>query len=176
MPRTTPAVLRPPSVDGIAEATARDQLTYLIWQVRSYGYEWTHGGPRFTLAMMMFGWVFAVVPLLVPIVLARVRSPRSRYYTTGQAILGVVAQRRTLEPTWLLGDHAVATQRHGHGKALRDALLPTLVATSDHHGIVLIAETRSHRLAHQYAAELPGATITRRRNGTYQIRRAPRGR
>ena len=173
MTTRTPTVLRPPSVDGVAEATARDHLASLWWQVRDYRYESTHGGPRITLALLMFGWVFAVAPLLVPIVLARLRSTRSRYFSTGQAIIGVVAQRRSPEPTWLLGDHAVAAQRQGYGKVLRDALFPSLLATCDHDRIVLVTETRSERLARQYAAELPGATITRRRNGTYLIRRTP---
>jgi hypothetical protein len=169
---TTKWAPRPPLVDGVREATTRDHVVAVRWMWRGFWHEWKKGPRRGYVTLLLLGWVVTAVPVLLPIALLRPHRSRARYYSNGQAILGVIVQRNPV-PTWFLGDHIAARQARNYGLALRTALIPPLVAFCDTAGIHLEADTRSERMAHRYVAELPGATLTRASDGLYLIHRVP---
>lgn len=77
---------------------------------------------------------------------------------------------------WTLGHHLSAHPGHGHGRALRQLLLPPLTRQADAHGIPIDFTAANTRVASIYRAADPH--LERRRTlhapGTVPMRRPPR--
>ncbi len=150
----------PPLVDGVtspATAQQRAELAHHLasWALVGYAHAARDGG-RGVPARALAGLFWVVGSLIWPIVKVVARrtahDPSRRFYATPDAILGV----RVTPDGWHIEDHVSRTPGEGHGKRLRQLVVPTPLAYADEHHIALHLTTRSPKLAAAFQAEAPG--------------------
>lgn len=166
--RTSTLVAKPPSVAGVADATVGDHLRALVWLRRNHVRLWREKRILRSGVLAVLWWL--ALPITVPFAASRPWRRRVRYYATPHAQLAIAAKPGGI---WVLQDHIASKMRKGYGRDLRDALLEPVLALVDDLGITVKADTRSEKLATEYLRDLPGATMVRRPNGMFEIRRAP---
>ncbi len=131
----------------------------------SKGRPWSRGYSAF-LALM---WWPALPVLLVGQWWA-LRRESARYYFTPahDAVLALVAS----PAGWHVSEHYTAEPGAGRGRALREALVPLLLAEADRHAVSVYGTAATRALARQYAEQLPGVVDVGR--GFYRGRRLQR--
>jgi hypothetical protein len=117
--------------------------------------------------------------LLLPVRLVQLLDPRAVHYVHRDdhgRVRAALTVKAKPGPRWAVGDHTTRHPGAGHGRLLRAALLPTLVAAADEHRVSIETTAATAALAAAYAAELPGLVdvgpgFPRGR----RLRRPPRG-
>lgn len=146
---------RPPEVPGLPTATWRDAARLTWWAQVGF----LHGARRGSRGARAFSAFLAVcwapcLPILLTGQTVALRRPTARYYLSPDrdAVLAVVARRSG----WHVQEHSSAAPGTGRGRALREVLVPTLLAAADDHGVTVHAAAANRTLAARYADELPG--------------------
>lgn len=162
---------RPPPVPGLPTASWRDAPRLTWWAQRGFLHGASRGssGSRAFSAFLAVAWAPCTPILLVGQAWA-IRRPRTRYYLSPNrdAVMAVVARHNG----WHVQEHSSAVPGTGRGRALRQLLVPALLAAADHEGVTVHATAANRTLAGQYAHELPGLVDVGR--GTIRGRRLQR--
>jgi len=117
-----------------------------------------HGASRGSAGSRAFSAFLAVMwwPAL-PVLLVgqwwalRRRSTRYYFSPNQDAVLALVARR----DGWHVSEHYAAEPGAGRGRALREALVPALLAVADRQGVTVYGTAATRSLARRYAAQLP---------------------
>lgn len=164
-------VPRPPEVTGFPAARERDVLRLTWWA------EWgfLHGATRGSVGARAFSVFLAAawwpsLPVLLVGQLWALRRGTARYYfsPSRDAVLALVAR----PDGWHVAEHSAAAPGAGRGRALREALMPPLLAAADAQGVAVHATAANRTLARQYSTELPGLVDVGR--GLFRGRRLQR--
>lgn len=155
--RVTSMTQLPPDVPGVLTAGPDMAGTMLRWSRAGYRYTVSRASSpraarivaRCILAIWWPSW-----PLLYVVQRLLLRRRRARYYlsTDKTAILAVVASKGT----WVIEDHLSCEPGGGHGKRLRDVLVPSLLADGDQRGVAVELATVIPELAALYSQAVPG--------------------
>lgn len=162
---------RPPEVHGLLEARWWDAPRLTWWAERGF----LHGATRGNVIARAFSAFLAVtwvpgVPVLVLGQTWALRRRTARYYLSPNqdAVLAVVARR----DGWHVQEHTSRAPGTGRGRALRQLLIPGLLAAADDQGVTVHTTAANRTLAQQYASELPDLVDIGR--GTWRGRRLQR--
>lgn len=164
-------VLRPPEVPGFPGPSRGDVLRLMWWAERGFWHGASKGraGPRVYSAFLALMWCPALPVLLVGQWWALRRTSARYYFTpTHDAVLALVARPNG----WYVSEHYSAEPGAGRGRALREALVPLLLAEADRQAVTVYGTAATRSLARQYAAQLPGVVDVGR--GFYRGRRLQR--
>lgn len=148
-------VPRPPEVPGFPGPSARDVLRLMWWAERGFMHGATRGsaGSRGFSALLAAGWWPSLPVLLIGQWWALRRRAARYYFSPGRdAVLALVARREG----WHVSEHYAARPGAGRGRALREALVPTLLDAADAQGIAVYGTAATRSLTRQYAEQLPG--------------------
>lgn len=164
-------VPRPPEVPGFPGPSRGDTLRLMWWAERGFlhgarkGRPWSRGYSAF-LALM---W-WPALPVLLAGQWWALRRRSARYYftPTHDAVLALVASPNG----WHVSEHYTAEPGARRGRALREALVPLLLAEADRQAVTIHGTAATRSLARQYAAQLPGVVDVGR--GFYRGRRLQR--
>lgn len=151
---STPPTPRPPLVAGALEAHLGDVPRILWWSQRGFlhGARHGHGAGRVASVLLALMW-WPMFPLLMVVQAFLVSRRSARYYMSQErdAVLAIVSSA----DGWHVSDHIAARPGTGRGMALRELLLPELLAAADDAGIYVHATAATKRLATAYKAGLP---------------------
>lgn len=137
-------------------ARPRDTWRICRWTARGFALG-ARGGTAasraYYSALTVLYWPLLPVVLAVQLLLIRSSSTR-RYYMTVErdAVIAI----RVSPGTWHIEDHVVARPGTGRGRALRAAVLPTLLRAGDAAGVALEVTAVTDQLAETYRADIPG--------------------
>lgn len=148
-------VPRPPRVPGLPTASGRDALQLVWWAERGF----LQGARRGSVAGRVFSAFLALAwwpctPVLLVGEWVALRRQRARYYLSPgrDAVLAVVARR----DGWHVQEHLCAAPGTRAGRALRERLVPVLLAVADEYGITVHATAVNRVLAKRYVEQVPG--------------------
>jgi hypothetical protein len=166
----------PRQVAGTTVAQPRDTWRIARWTARGFAL----GARRGTGASRVYYSVLTVLywpllPVVLPVQLLLIRSSGGRrYYMTVErdAVIAI-----SVSPgTWHIEDHVSARPGTGRGRALRAAVLPTLLRAADAAGIALEVTAVTDQLAAAYRADIPGLVdVGSARVRGRRLRREPGG-
>lgn len=117
MPTST-LVAKPPSVEGVADATVGDHLRSLVWLRRNHVRLWREKRILRSGVLAVVWWL--ALPVTVPFTASRPWRRRVRYYATPHAQLAIAAKPGRI---WVLQDHIASEMHKGYSRDLKDALL-----------------------------------------------------
>ena len=146
---------RPPEVPGFPGPSRRDVLRLTWWAERGFLHGATRGGAgaRAFSAFLAAAWLPSLPVLVVGQWWALWRGTARYYFSPGRdAVLALVARR----DGWHVSEHYAAEPGAGRGRALREALVPALLAVAEGEGIAIYGTAATRSLARQYSAQLPG--------------------
>lgn len=148
-------VPRPPEVPGFLGPSRRDVLRLMWWAERGFlqgARRGSAGSRAFSTFLAAMWWPTLPVLLVGQWWALRRRSARYYFSPSRDAVLALVARR----DGWWVSEHYAAEPGAGRGRALREALVPALLAVADREGIAVYGTAATRGLARRYTAQLPG--------------------
>lgn len=146
----------PPAVANVGIAGPRDAWRYSTWYLRAIAHRACVASilGRCLASVLLCAGVVLLVPVLWPVQALLMVRPWCRYYDSGNAFLGVAARR----DGWHIADHVARTVGDGHGKSLRDDVIPQLRYQVQTDNIRIHAIAANKALADCYCQEVPEFT------------------
>jgi hypothetical protein len=156
-------VVLPPTCPGAATTRSLRDAPRLAWFIvlgLAHGARRAPSLPaRAWAAYITLIAVAFYLPLLLPVRIVQLLDRRAVHYVHRDdrgRVRAVLTVKAKPGPRWDVRDHSTRRPGAGHGRLLRAALLPTLLAAADEHGVSIETIAATTALAAAYEHELPG--------------------
>lgn len=150
--------LRPPAVEGLPPIRpVVDGVRIAGWTIRGLWHGTLHResrpSERVVSAVALVGGC-VLWPLLVIGMPVLIATSRGRFYMSAarDAVLGINVK----QDGWHIGDHMTRWPGAGRGRALRQQVIPPLLAYVDEHAVTVRAVAATRELGEQYREEVNG--------------------
>ena len=143
----------PPRIPPTRDARPRDVPRLAWWTFRGFLHSAHHGRgwPR-ALSAVCAAMYLPAAPLMLAGLLIETLHPRITYYLTDTAALAI----KTTETGWTVHTHTSAHPGTGQGRALRETVLPELLAFANRHQLDVTLTAATAGLAATYQEQIPG--------------------